>query len=72
MQTPIGGAGARNRQSPGCKIRGVTDLSRHLQNAMPRRLFDSAAAMKGSVYCSNRNIGQFRDQVDAASFFFHP
>ena len=50
---PDGCAGSRNRQSARCQVRRVTDLSRHLQNPMPRGLLDSAAAMQGSVYCSN-------------------
>jgi hypothetical protein len=43
----------------------------NLQNPLTGSFVDSGAPMQGAIYRPDRNLRQFRDQVDSASLFRH-
>src|SRR5205085_11229012 len=50
----------------------ISYLPRNLQNSMTSRFLNSSPSMQGAIHSSDRDVGQFGNQVNTASFLLHP
>ena len=63
---------AGNRQSARSQVRRIRYLLRNLQDSLARELVDARTPVQGTIDRPDRDVSQFRDQVDSASAFLHP
>ena len=57
-----------HRQSARRQVRRIGYLSRNLQYPLARRFVDPVAPMQGAIHRPDRDVSQFGDQMDSASF----